>query len=337
MSSETDHSARVEKELLDATRPFATEDRLRSWWYVGTTFGLLIAVLLVAALAPWWPVRAAASIMGGLLLVRAFIIFHDFVHGAVLRESRLAQVLFSVYGWVALAPRSIWRRTHSFHHANVGKPIPSESTGFSLVTSDVGAFPLMTTDMWRRASGWQRLHYRISRHPLIILFAYLTVFFGSLCLIPFLKDPRGNGEGLLAALIAVIWTLAGFLAVFFVLLLPFALAAAMGAYLFFAQHNFVGMRIVPIEQWTHYRGALESSSYMKLGPIMQWVTGNIGYHHIHHLNALIPFYRLPEAMAAIPELQTPAVTSLRPRDMIACLRLNLWDLNKAQLVAYGEA
>ena len=122
-----------------------------------------------------------------------------------------------------------------------------------------------------------------------------------------------------------------------ILVVPFALAAAMGAYLFFAQHNFVGMRIVPIEQWTHYRGALESSSYMKLGPIMQWVTGNIGYHHIHHLNALIPFYRLPEAMAAIPELQTPAVTSLRPRDMIACLRLNLWDLNKAQLVAYGEA
>ena len=91
------------------------------------------------------------------------------------------------------------------------------------------------------------------------------------------------------------------------------------------------------EEWTYYRGATESSSHMRLGLLMHWFTGNIGYHHVHHLNPLIPFYRLPEAMAAIPELEQPRMTSLRPRDILACLRLNLWDPEKRRLVSYGEA
>ena len=138
-------------------------------------------------------------------------------------------------------------------------------------------------------------------------------------------------------LVAVLWGFAGFDVLLFAFLLPYAIASAAGAYLFFAQHNFPGMRIVPVEEWTHYRGALESSSVMKLGPIMRWFTGNIGYHHVHHLNSLIPFYRLPEAMAAIPELQQPIATSLRPRDVFACLRLNLWDPRNQKLVSYREA
>ena len=123
---------------------------------------------------------------------------------------------------------------------------------------------------------------------------------------------------------------------FFSFLLPFAIAAASGAYLFFVQHNFVGLHILPVEEWSHFRAALESSSYLRLGPIMNWFTGNIGYHHVHHLNSLIPCYRLPEAMAAIPELQSPVVTTLRPRDMITCLRLSLWDVPSQRLVTYPE-
>jgi omega-6 fatty acid desaturase (delta-12 desaturase) len=97
------------------------------------------------------------------------------------------------------------------------------------------------------------------------------------------------------------------------------------------------MRIIPLTEWTHYGGALESSSYLKCGALMRWFTGNIGYHHVHHLNALIPFYRLPAAMQAIPELQHPVVTTFHPRDVWACLRLNLWDPAGQQLVTFGEA
>ena len=213
---------------------------------------------------------------------------------------------------------------------HVGKPVPHQDGSFSLMTSDIGSFPLMTTDMWKRATTVERLRYRISRHPLTMLCAYATVFFYSLCVMPLIQDPRKNWDCAVSivlhgVMIASVWWAFGFSVVAFSLLIPLVISAALGAYLFFAQHNFPGMRIVPVGEWTHFRGALESSSYLKCGPLMAWFTGNIGYHHVHHLNALIPFYRLPEAMAAIPELQHPVVTSFHPRDVLACLRLNLWD------------
>ena len=90
----------------------------------------------------------------------------------------------------------------------------------------------------------------------------------------------------------------------------------------------------PRESWSYTRAALESSSYMEMGRVMRFFTGNIGYHHVHHLNPLIPFYRLPEAMDAIPELHDPPKTSLRPSDVLACFRLKLWDPDKGRMVGY---
>lgn len=336
-----EYLSRTGRELLVATRPFAEESCLRSWWNVASTFLALLTALTIASVIQWWPLRTLASVIGGLLFVRAFILFHDFMHGALLRESRLGQALFYLYGFVALTPPENWRRSHNFHHANVGKPIKPTNGEFTLLTSDVGAFPLMTTEMWKRTTTWQRLRYRVTRHPLTILCAYATVFLGTLCVAPAVQNPWKNWQCLVAIVvhgsaIAALWLLGGFSAPLFGFMLPIAIASAMGAYLFFAQHNFPGMRILPADQWSHYRGALESSSYMKLGTIMRWFTGNIGYHHVHHLNALIPFYRLPEAMAAIPELQQPVQTSLHPRDMLACFRLNLWDSKQNRLVGYRE-
>ena len=327
------------KELLRAVRLFSEKSRIRSWWYVGSTFTLLWGVLIFAAVVPWWPLRLTASVFGGLLLVRGFVLFHDFTHGAILRGSSVARVLFWLYGLVTLTPPRSWRDSHNFHHGHVGQPIASDNSELFLVTWDIGSFPLMTPAMWQRASVWRRLIYRISRHPLTILCAYVTVFGYVLCLTPLLRNPRKYWEGAFSLLahggiIALFWAYAGLGGVFYGFLFPFTIASALGAYLFFAQHNFKGMRIVPIEEWTHYRGALESSSYLKLGPMMSWFTANIGYHHVHHVSSRIPFYRLPEAMAAIPELQQPLVTSLRPQDILACLRLNLWDPNTQQLVSY---
>ena len=115
---------------------------------------------------------------------------------------------------------------------------------------------------------------------------------------------------------------------------PVAVASALGAYLFYAQHNYPGVKVARRENWTFSGAALESSSHMQLGPAMQWLTANIGFHHVHHLNPAIPFYRLPEAMAALSELQHPQVTSLRPRDVVACFRLKLWDPEQAKMVGY---
>lgn len=121
------------------------------------------------------------------------------------------------------------------------------------------------------------------------------------------------------------------------LILPLMVACAAGSYLFYAQHNFPGCHLEAREDWTHAGAALKSSSYLKMSSLMNWFTGNIGYHHIHHLNAKIPFYRLPEAMDALPELQKPASITLGVKDIYACFRSNVWDIDSKKLISFRQA
>lgn len=323
---------RIGKELMQATEPFAVESVVKSWWYVGSTFSLMIAALVGAGMLPWWPLRLLLSLLGALLMVRAFITYHDYMHGAILRHSRLAWLLFHIYAAFALTPPRSWKKSHNYHHGHVGK----------ISVASVGAFPVITTRMWREASSLQRAAYRLQRHPLLVLTGYITIFAVSICLLSLLRDPLRHWDSALAllvhgGLIVLLWLAGGFDVAFFVVLLPMTIASALGSYLFFAQHSFKRMHIISSKAWTFYRAALESSSYMRLNKVMQWFTGNIGYHHIHHLNLRIPFYRLPEAMAAIPELQAPVTTSLTPRDIVDCFKAALWDEERQRMVSYREA
>jgi len=315
--------------LVAETRRFASEDRSRSIWHVASTFAVLAAAAAVAARAPWLPLRLAASVVEGLTIVRAFILAHDFQHGALLRRSKVGSLLFSLYGVLVLTPPRVWRQTHNYHHAHTAK----------IVGAQIGSFPVLTVEMWRRAPRDKRRAYAIARHPLNIVFGYVTIFFFGMCIASFLRAPRENWDSAVAAVLHVV--LVVLLSVFFgpavavlTLVLPLAIACAAGSYLFYAQHNFPGVNIQPRQTWNFSRAALESSSYMRMGPIMSWFTGEIALHHVHHLNAAIPFYRLREAMAAIPALQIEPQTSLAPRDVLACLRLKLWDPTAQRMVGW---
>lgn len=315
-----------------AVRAFAEENRVTSWHHLWSTMAAIFAALTLAALVPWWPLRLAASVAGGLLMARGFILFHDFMHGSILKHSIIAKAVLYAYGLLLLTAPSTWRASHNYHHANVGK----------IIGSQIGSFPIMTIEMWRKASPMKRAYYRVARHPITILFSYLTIFFYSNTLETFLKHPRKHWDAGLAivvhgGVVAALWSLWGFAMALYVLVLPFAIAAALGAYLFYAQHNFKGMYILPLDEWSNPLASLKSCSYMKLGRIMRWITGNIGYHHIHHLNLAIPFYRLPEAMNAVPETQHPVVTTLSPQDIRDCFRLKLWDEREERMVSYKEA
>ncbi|MBT8092410.1 MAG: fatty acid desaturase [Gammaproteobacteria bacterium] len=323
---------RVGQDLIRATVPFAEESARRSWWYVSSTFVSLIVALAGAGLAPWWPLRLMFSLLAALFLVRTFITYHDYMHRAILVRSRFAWWLFRLYSALALTPPRSWKKSHNYHHGHVGQ----------ISAASVGAFPIMTSKMWQEASWAERMNYRIIRHPLTLLAGYFTVFFLNVTLLPLLKDPRRHWDSLLAltghaALLAALWVFGGFDTAFFVMLLPMTIASALGSYLFFAQHSFKRMHILSEESWTYYRAAMESSSYMRLNKVMQWFTGNIGFHHIHHLNVRIPFYRLPEVMNAIPELQSPVTTTLSPRDIVDCFRCCLWDEDRQRVVTYREA
>jgi omega-6 fatty acid desaturase (delta-12 desaturase) len=267
-----------------------------------------------------------------MLMVRAFITYHDYMHRAILVRSRIAWFLFRVYSALALTPPRSWKKSHNYHHGHVGQ----------VSSASIGAFPVMTTRMWREASHTARISYRIIRHPLTVLTGYVTIFLLNVTLLPLLQHPLRHWDSLLvlvghALLIGTLWIFGGFDTAFFVVLLPMTIASALGSYLFFAQHSFKRMHILTPETWTYSRAAMESSSYMQLNKVMQWFTGNIGFHHIHHLNVRIPFYRLPEAMDAIPELQSPVTTTLSPRDIRDCFQCCLWDEDRQRVVSYREA
>ncbi len=331
-SAEASEGLRIGRDLIKATVPFTEPSTSVSWRHVGPTFALLLLALVGAGVIPWWPLRLLFSALAAMLMVRAFITYHDYMHRAILVRSRLAWILFRVYAALALTPPRSWKTSHNYHHGHVGQ----------ISLASVGAFPIMTTRMWQEASRATRTSYRIIRHPLTVLTGYVTIFFLNVTLLPFLKEPARHWDSLLAlashaALIATLWIMGGFDTAFFVVLLPMTIGSAFGSYLFFAQHSFRRMHILPEEAWTYYRAAMESSSYMQLNKVMQWFTGNIGFHHIHHLNVRIPFYRLPEAMAAIPELQSPITTTLSPRDIRDCFRCCLWDEDRQRVVTYREA
>ncbi len=321
-----------EQALIAATRPFAAEDRRASWWYLLSTLAALSAAIAGALRLPALPLRVGASVLAGLLLVRMFILFHDHVHGAILRGPGLGRALLYGYGMLVLVPPRVWRETHNYHHAHTAK----------LVGSNVGSYVTVNLSMWRRMPSAARLMYRLQRHPVTIALGYLTVFLYGTCISSFVRAPRkhwssGVAIGLHAGLTVLLITTLGLERYALAMLLPLLVACGSGAYLFYAQHNFPALHIQPRESWSFTRAALESSSYMRLGPVARWFTGNIGFHHVHHLNPTIPFYRLPEAMASVRELQHPGITTLRPRDILATFRQNIWDEERGRMISYADA
>lgn len=317
------------RELIEATRPFAVESPLRSWWHVLGTTAVLLGLFALLWQPLFWPVRLALSVFTGFVIVREFVLYHDYMHGALLRGSALGRIIFYPFAILVMTPPRVWRETHNYHHAHNAQ----------LVGSNIGSYATMTVAQWRRATPAQRAYYRMVRHPMTVLCAYFPAFMLDMCLLSFLRSPRKRWDSLLAlavnwaATAIIVWKF-GAATFFFAYFLPLFVATATGAYLFYAQHNFEGLRIQPREQWAYDKAALQSSSYMPGGPLMRWLTANIGYHHVHHLNPTIPFYRLPETMAAIPELQGAAETRLTLAEMARNFRLKLWDPEQQKMVGY---
>jgi omega-6 fatty acid desaturase (delta-12 desaturase) len=318
---------RTGKELILATKPYTTDKPALSWWYIVST-GLLLKLFLAGTL---WNFnlagQIACSIVAALLILRFFVIYHDQQHHAILPNSKLAEMFMKVFGILVLSPSSIWRSSHNHHHNHNSK----------LKGSHIGSFPIMTKEQFLKSSKGKRLKYLFMRHPLTILFGYVFMFLFGMCLYPFFNNPREHFDCLIAFIVHIVIAVVvtyffGVDSLILTILVPFFISQAIGTYLFYAQHNFPGVTFKDNAGWTYEAAALESSSYMKTGKLMAWFTANIGYHHIHHLNSHIPFYRLPEVLREMPELRNPKTTSLHPVDILRCLRLKVWDVEKQEMV-----
>jgi acyl-lipid omega-6 desaturase (Delta-12 desaturase) len=319
------------KELILATKRYASENRPKSWFYTLST--LFILLLCYAGIFyNFHPlVSLFFSLLTGLVLVRMFVIYHDYMHHTILQRSAAANVIFTIFGLFILAPKSIWKRSHDYHHQHNSK----------LYTSSIGSFPIVTKKKFLSFDKKDRFFYLFIRHPLTIVFGYVFMFILGMCIRSFASNPRKHWDSVIALALHLVigvsvfyffgWQ--GLLLGFF---LPFLVAESVGSYLFYAQHNFPDATFEDKDGWTYVNAAMNSSSYMIMGPLMHWFTGNIGYHHIHHLNSRIPFYRLPEIYRDMPELQAAKTTNLLPGEIVRCLRLKVWDPEAGRMIGHKE-
>ena len=318
-------------ELILATKPYAVDNTLRSWWCILSTGTLLLAALAGTTWNFHGLGKVLSSGIAGLLMLRMFVIYHDQQHLAILPKSKVGEVLMRLFGICALSPTSIWRSSHNYHHNHNSK----------LRTAHIGSFPVMTKAQYLKSSRRKRFNYLFMRHPLTILFGYLFVFLHGMCLYPFFNEPRKHYDCLIALVthlvcgFALVWFI-GWSGLVLTLMVPCFIAFGIGSYLFYAQHNFPGVSFSDKAGWTYEKAALESSSFLKTNPLMAWFTANIGYHHIHHLNARIPFYRLAEVFQKIPALQHPCTTSLSPVEIFRCLRLKVWDVEAQRMIPLSQ-
>lgn len=317
---------------VKACRVFASEDGRRTWREVGPTL-VLTGACQVALLwpVPWW-LRLLLAPLFALLLVRCFMFYHDMLHGAIFRHSHLGRILLKAFGLYFLYSPSVWRARHNAHHRRNSMTDAREVDG---------QIPMLTLDCWRDLPESKRLLYRRFRHPLSVICGYVSYFILPICM-SLRRDPKTHWDGFAWLLwqplaIAVLALTLGWSAALLGFLLPVFLAAMLGSYLFYAQHSFEGVRYQARLDWNYHYAAFNTSSMFDMPRWMHWFTGNIGYHHVHHVNARIPFYRLPEAMAAVPGLQHPLRTEWSWHAIRHVFGHHIWDDARKELISYAEA
>ena len=319
------------RDVTRQTAAFAKEDRRRTWLELALTLAVVAGLSTLTFFAPVW-LKIVPAFLVGLTWVRMFIFFHDWAHKAIFTKSPLGDAVMTVYGVITMVPPSVWQQTHDYHHQNNAK----------MVGASIGSYPLITVRMYKSLKPNLQFWYRVARHPLTMLFGYFTIFLGGMCISAFRRDPSAHRLGPVSivvhyALGITLGLTLGWTQAFFLFFLPMFVSCAVGCYLFYAQHNFPSIQLRDRREWDFTFAALHSSSMFEMSPIMHWLTGNIGYHHIHHLNHKVPFYRLPEAYAAVEGLQSPGRTSWAPSEVWACLQLKLWDPDKQRMVSWDEA
>jgi omega-6 fatty acid desaturase (delta-12 desaturase) len=266
-------------------------------------------------------------------MVRLFIIQHDCGHGAFFRNRTANSWLGRVLGVLTLTPYDYWKRNHAIHHA----------TSSNLDRRGIGDIELLTVEEYRAKSWLGRLAYRAYRSPPVMFVIGPAYMFFLQHRLPFHQWRDGwrpwlstmaTNAAIVLAVVGMCWLVG--VGPFLKVHLPvMVLAASMGVWLFYVQHQFEGVAWARTGGWSHHDAALLGSSYYDLPGFLRWISGNIGIHHIHHLNSRIPYYRLPKVLRDHPELK--AVGRLTLWESVKSTRLSLWCEQREKLVSFRNA
>lgn len=272
------------------------------------------------------------AVPAALLLVRVFIIQHDCGHGAFFRKKRTNDWLGRLLGVLTMTPYDVWRRAHAIHHATSG----------NLDHRGVGDIDTLTVEEYLALPRWRRWMYRAYRHPLIMFVVGPSYIFLLDQRLPTGQMTDGwrpwasamlTNLGIAAAAVLIAHFI-GWKALLVVHLPIVVMAASVGVWLFYIQHQFEDTYWAEAHEWDQKEAALLGSSHYDLPPVMKWFSGNIGIHHVHHLYSKIPFYRLPEVLRDFPELAD--VRRVTFWESLPYAKLRLWDQRTKRLMPIAE-
>lgn len=272
----------------------------------------------------------ALSVVAAAFVIRTFIIFHDCTHGSFFKNKKANAIVGTITGIMTLFAYEKWKREHSIHHASSG----------NLDKRGVGDIWVMTIEEYVEASKWERFKYRMYRNPLV-MFGFGPLFLVLISSRFNRKDARKkerNNTYLINISLVVIYTLLilaiGWQAFVIVQGTTMFVAGAFGIWLFYVQHTFEDSYFEDENEWDYVKAAVEGSSYYQLPKVLQWVTGNIGFHHVHHLSPRVPNYNLEKAHESSPPLQQ--ATTIDLKSSLKSLRYKLYDAQNKTFVTFGD-
>lgn len=275
-------------------------------------------------------------ILSALTQVRLFILQHDLGHGGLFPNKVVRVILGNLLSILCAIPYFYWAKCHSIHHA----------TANNIDKQNLGSIDLLTVEAYKKLSRTQKWIYRIMHNPWSLLFVISAIYFyfyNRLASSDAKQHPQFSKlelfspyytNVLIAMYLFLVIYFLGFMVFLKVLVPIFIVAGMIGMLLFYVQHNFPEAYVARDPAWDPTRAAMQGSSFFKLPFVLRWFTGNIGYHHIHHLLPKIPFYNLPRMYEKHPELQ--AVNTIRIRDIPKLFQYKLWDEACGKLITWRE-
>jgi len=321
-----------------AVEPYIGPSARRASWQLISTLVLLAATMwsIHAVLASSVSLALLLALLLALpaagLLVRTFILMHDCAHGSFFASRRLNEVVGFVTGVLTLTPFAQWRRDHALHHASSG----------NLDRRGHGDVPTLTVREYFARPPRARLAYRLIRHPaLLLLGGPLHLAIGQR--LRGKSIATGSPQTLsvwrtntaILVMLAVAFSTVGWKTVVVAYAVPYYIAAMAGVWLFYVQHQFEDAYWAPHDDWDYVEAALRGSSHLRLPAVLQWFTGSVGLHHVHHVAPKIPNYRLQPCCDANAMFQRSPVVTLRSGT--TALRLSLWDEDERRMISFRDA
>jgi omega-6 fatty acid desaturase (delta-12 desaturase) len=316
-----------------AVAPYQKSDLRISLWQMLNSIApyFILSYLAYRALEVSYVLTLVLCFFAAAFVVRIFIIFHDCGHGSFFKSQKANHLVGTLTGIITFTPYFAWRHSHAIHHATSG----------DLDRRGIGDIWTLTLKEYEQLPRWKKIGYRLYRNPFIIFVIGPTIDFVVLQRFVSMNAATGKREiqsvhltniALLVIFLTLGWAI-GFREYLLVQMPIIAIASSLGVWGFYVQHQYENAYWERHEEWDFAQAALYGSSYYQLPKVIQWFSGNIGFHHIHHLSPRIPNYELEKCHYSDPMFQVEPLTL---RTSLKSLRIRLFDEDRHKMVGYHD-